>query len=229
MKKFAFILAAAVLAMSRASCGGDDKKDADNTSAAGDSTTPAVNTEADTTAAPVTTEEATTVETEPEKVPVYTPVAVDNFDDPENTVWKQNAQISNFNVADGYLTATSTGGDPSIATKADLNLNCDDIDVIRVRFLNGTANDSIQLFFTTDTNTGYSEEASFKEMTWNTEVDCDLATISERSADEWDEVIFYTEDNDLWTGTLKKIRLDLSNGEGPYVVDYISLDSVSYE
>ncbi|MGM9624753.1 MAG: hypothetical protein ACI3XM_03495 [Eubacteriales bacterium] len=227
MKKFSLILAAVVLSASFAACGGnDDERTANDTLA---------DTGADTSAAAETiaetTEEATTVyvETEPPMVEVFTPIAVDNFDDPDNTSWRQNAQMKDFTVADGYMTATSTGGDPSIVTKSDLNLNCEDIAAVRVRFLNGTANDSIQLFFTTDTTTGFCEEASYKEITWNTEIDCDRATVSERAEDEWDEIVFYTDTNDLWTGTLKKVRIDLSNGEGQYLVDYISFDSISME
>ena len=229
MKKISLILAAVVLSMSFAACGGNDNGNAaessDNAGAGADTSSAVSETIAE------TTEEATTVyvETEPPMVEVFTSIAVDNFDDPDNTSWRQNAQMKDFTVADGYMTATSTGGDPSIVTKTDLNLNCEDIAAVRVRFLNGTANDSIQLFFTTDTTTGFCEEASFKDVTWNTEIDCDRATVSERADDDWDEIVFYTDTNDLWTGTLKKVRIDLSNGEGQYLVDYISFDSVSME
>lgn len=226
MKKFSLFLAAVLLASSMVSCGGDEGTTTDTSAATGSESV------ADTSAAvtePATTEEVTTAAPEPEMVEVFTSVSVDNFDDAEATKWKKNAQISDFAVADGYLACTSTGGDPSIATKTPLDLNCEDIHAIRVRYLNGSVSDAIQLFFTTDTNTSYSEPASFKETTWNTEVNCDLATIGERTEDEWDTVVFYTEGNEFWTGTLKNVRIDLSSGEGPYVIDYVSFDTVTYE
>ncbi len=225
MKKFSLLLAAALLAVSLVSCGGDEGTTSDTTGAA--------DTAADTPAAveaePETTEEVTTAEPEPEMVEVFTPVAIDNFDSADDTAWKKNAQLKEFDIADGYLYATSVGGDPSIATKADLNLNCADIHAIRVRYLNGTASDAIQVFFTTDTTTSFCEEASFRDTTWNTEVNCDRAVVDERTEDEWDTIVFYTEDNALWTGTLADVRIDLSNGEGAYLVDFISFDAVSYE
>ncbi|MBQ8578018.1 MAG: hypothetical protein IJ449_08690 [Clostridia bacterium] len=220
MKKFSLLLAVAVLSMSLASCGGDEGTTTDTSAATGDTTA----AEEVTTAAPETTEEVTTAEPEPEYEEVFTPSYIDNFDDPDNTNWKANAQMTDFAVADGYLTTTSTGGDPSIANKNDFDLNCDEIDVIVVKFLNGTPSDATQIFFTTDTTTGFCEEASYKDVLWNTDIDCsDPAAAAE---DDWDTMYYYVGDNDLWTGTLKDVRIDLSNGEGQFVVDYIAFGTV---
>ena len=184
------------------------------------------------TEAVVETETETETETEPKEteppkpkmVEVFTPIYTDNFDDAAATKWKSNAQLADFAVADGYLTATSTGGDPSIAATA-FDLNCEDIDAIRIRYINNTANDQLQVFFTTDaSNTAYSEPGSYKEYCWFTESGVTVADAA--ASEEWNELVVYTEFNDLWTGVLKNMRLDLSNAEGSYIVDSIEFCSV---
>ncbi len=220
-RNLALILAAMMLSASMVSCGDDAKTPSETTP---ETTAPVTQqqTETEPVSQPaVETEPITEAVTEPPVVTVYTPVVRDDFDNADETLWKTNAQMIDFVVADGFLTCTSTGGDPSIATKAKLGIACEDVDCIRIRYINMTSNDRIQLFFTTDTNGSYSEEASFSDY-------CDYYE-SEEGSEEWNEVIFYTEDNELWTGTLANLRLDISDGEGNYKVDFISLDKISTE
>ena len=217
MKKlFSLLLAGLMLTVCLTACGGEE---AETTA----ETTP-VETEAETETETETETEKETEPPQPKMVEVFTPIYTDNFDDAAASLWKSNAQLTDFAIADGYLTATSTGGDPSIAAKG-LNLNCEDIDAIRVRFINNSVSDSFQIFFATDSsNPSYSEPGSFKDVSWYTE--SGVAVADAAASDEWNEMVIYTEYNDLWTGTLKDMRIDLSNGEGGYIVDSIEFCSV---
>jgi len=218
MKKIlSILLAALMLSMSLTACGGEAE------------TTP------ETEAAPVETEAETEAETEPETeketkppkpkmVEVFTPVYSDNFDDAAATKWKSNNQLQDFKVENGYLTATSTGGDPSIAANG-FELNCADIQAIRIRFINNTPDSNFQIFFTTDTTTGYCEEASIRDSAWYADSGVEVANAAD--SDEWNEMVIYTDTCFLWEGTLKNMRIDLSNGEGGYIVDSIDFCTVT--
>jgi len=217
MKKILSILLAAVmLSASLTACGGSEPE-----------------TEADTT--PVETVPETEAETEPETeketeppkpkmVEVFTPVYQDNFDDSAATKWKSNNQLKDFKVENGYLTATSTGGDPSIAANG-FELNCADIQAIRIRFINNTPDSNFQIFFTTDTTTGYCEEASIRDSAWYADSGVEVANAAD--SEEWNEMVIYTDMCMLWEGTLKNMRIDLSNGEGGYIVDSIDFCTVT--
>ncbi len=219
MKKIlAALLAATMVAVSLTACGGEEVPETTADTAPVEETVPETETETETETEPP--------ETEPPMVEVFTSVYADNFDDPDNSKWKSNNQMTGFEIKDGYITTTSTGGDPSI--KADgFNLNCADINAIRVRFINNTPDYNFQIFFTTDTTTSYCEPASFKESLWYADSGVEVSAAGE--SDEWNEVVVYTEFCDLWTGTLKNMRIDLSNGEGLYIVDSISFDTVTLE
>ena len=217
MKKLFCILLAAML-LSMASCSKE------------------VETEAPVDTDPVDTIAETEPETEPEteketkkprpkKVAVFTPVYTDNFDDPDNSKWKANNQLSDFKIADGYLTATSTGGDPSI--KADgFEMDCATIQAVRLKFINNTPDSNFQIFFTTDTTTGYSEAASVKDISVPSSAVVEVSAAAD--SDEWNEMVVYVDTCDLWEGTLKNMRIDLSNGEGSYIVDSIEFCSVEW-
>ena len=206
-----------MLSMALTACGGEAE------------TTP------ETEAAPVETEAETEAETEPETeketkppkpkmVEVFTPVYSDNFDDAAATKWKSNNQLKDFKVENGYLTATSTGGDPSIAANG-FELNCADIQAIRIRFINNTPDSNFQIFFTTDTTTGYCEEASIRDSAWYADSGVEVANAAD--SEEWNEMVIYTDTCFLWEGTLKNMRMDLSNGEGGYIVDSIDFCTVT--
>ena len=144
-------------------------------------------------------------------VEVFTPVYTENFDG--ETKWVKGGHMDAIAVADGVLTATSTGGDPNINYPEAFGLNCDDIDAIRIKFTNNTENTAFQIFFTNEANPGYSEAGSFRAE----------SVIGEN------ELVIYTAGNELWTGTLSNMRIDLSNGAGSYIVDSISFDTVTME
>ena len=129
MKKIlSLLLAGLLLTACLTACGGEEAETVPETVA---------ETEAETETETETETEKETEPPKPKMVEVFTPIYTDNFDDAGTTKWKSNAQLADFAVADGYLTATSTGGDPSIAANA-FDLNCEDIDAIRIRYINNT-------------------------------------------------------------------------------------------
>ena len=144
-------------------------------------------------------------------VEVFTPVYAETFDG--ETKWVAGGHMESAAAADGVLNAVSVGGDPNINYPEAFGLNCDDIDAIRIKFTNNTDNTAFQIFFTNEANPGYSEAGSFKA----------TSVIGEN------ELVIYTAGNDLWTGTLSNMRIDLSNGAGSFVVDSISFDTVTME
>ncbi len=218
MKKLLALLLAGMTLVALTACGGD-VVETDVESAAGATV---VETEAETE----TETETEPPETEPPMVEVFTSVYVDNFDDAGSSKWKSNVQMTGFEIKDGYIITTSTGGDPSIAANG-FELNCADINAIRVRFINNTPDSNFQIFFTTDTTTSYCEPASFKDTTWYSDSGVEVSAAAD--SEEWNEMVIYTESCDLWTGTLKNMRIDLSNGEGLFIVDSISFDTVTLE
>ncbi|MBR5871460.1 MAG: hypothetical protein IKZ09_10535 [Clostridia bacterium] len=221
-KQLSLLLAALMLTGALASCGGDEATTADTDAV--DASAPETEIALETEAA--TTEEVTTVpvETEPPMVEVFTPVYEENFDSADAN-WKQNAQLTGFKIENGYMSATSTGGDPSFCNKTDFNFDCSTITAIKIRYLNCTASDAFQIFFTTDSIAGYNEGDSFRDTTWCTESPEDAAADS----DEWNELTIYTEEAAGWSGTLKDMRIDITNGEGKFIVDYIAFGTVSME
>ncbi|MBE6659098.1 MAG: hypothetical protein E7604_11750 [Ruminococcaceae bacterium] len=216
-KQLSLLLAALMLTATLASCGGDEGTTTDTNA---DTTAAGTETAAETEA--VTTEEVTTepVETEPPMVEVFTPVYEENFDSADAN-WKQNAQLKDFKIEGGFMSAVSTGGDPSFCNKTDFDLDCSTINAIKIKYLNCTASDAFQIFFTTDSIAGYNETDSYRDMAWYTE--------SAEDSDEWNEMVIYTEDAAGWTGTLKDMRIDITNGEGKFIVDYIAFGTITME
>ena len=139
-----------------------------------------------------------------------------DFDDPDDIGWRATNQIQNFRVEDGVLKLTSIGGDPFFTASEPLNIAAEEIDIIRVRVKNMTDNDRCQLFFDTDTENGLSESKSYRE--YYTYIE------SEPESDEWNEVLFYTYECDLWEGIIKTVRFDPSENEGDVYIDYISFE-----
>ena len=215
-KQLSLILAALLLTGTLASCGGDEGTTTDTTGADTTAAETPVETE------PVTTEEVTTepVETEPPMVEVFTPVYEENFDSAEAN-WKSNAQLKEFKIEGGFMSAVSTGGDPSFCNKTDFDLDCSTINAIKIKYLNCTPSDAFQIFFTTDSIAAYNETDSFRDMAWFTD--------SAEDSDKWNEMVIYTEDAAGWAGTLKDMRIDITNGEGKFIVDSIAFGTITME
>ena len=153
---------------------------------------------------------AYSVEVEFEDKIVTEKTAVYTEDFSGETKWVSGGTAEAVVAGEGTISVKSTGGDPNINMPEALNIACEDIDEIVVKYTNNTENTSFQIFFTNEANPGYSEAGSFKGT-------C--------AAGE-NEMVIKTEGNELWTGTLSNMRIDLSNGEGEFIVDEITFNTV---
>lgn len=126
--------------------------------------------------------------------------------------WTSGGTAEAIVVGDKTMSVVSTGGDPNITGKG-FNMDTVLVDQIIVRFKNNTENTKFQIFFTTDTTPNFCEEASFvAEVVANGDNDVVI------------EVAEYA--NELWTGKLVDMRIDLSNGVGSFDVE--SVEFVNY-
>jgi hypothetical protein len=192
-------------------------------------------TKADTTAAkteteketeketdPVTTEEVTTEEvtteevtTEPQPEVRYDVIRWD-FNDASNLGWEATNKTELLAEEDGSLHLKVTGGDPHISTKRiPGKVECDDVEYIVIRIKNKTDAYTGQLFISTTDSPGPAEQYSYK-------YDYEYAD----EDDEWEIIEIDTLDINGWSGKLRSLRFDYSDGsEGDCYVDYIALQT----
>jgi len=168
---------------------------------------------------PAATEPVVTTEPEPtteKPVIKYEIVKRFVFDNPNDIGWRATNHIKDFRVEDGVLKLTSIGGDPFFTAAQPLGIEASEIDIIRIRAKNMSYSDRCQFFFDTDLENGLSESKSYRGFYMYAE--------SDPASDEWNEVIFYTDECDLWEGTIKTVRFDPSESEGDVFIEYISFE-----
>ncbi len=198
------------------------------TTAADSKTEPAVTTAAETETEAVTTEEVTTEEvtTEPETTEEETEepqkelydVFRWDFNDASDLGWaSSNATIVEAGE-DGTMHLTVKAGDPNISTKKiPGKIECDDVEYFVMRVKNKTDSYSGQLFISTSDSPGPAEAYSYK-------FDYEFAD----EDDEWEIIEIDTLDIPGWTGQLRSLRLDYSDGgEGECFIDYIALQTTN--
>ena len=215
MKKFIILMILlATVSLVMFSCGDGTTEEPQNTEIA---TQPPADESED--VPPVTDPPAPATEPEPTtERPVinYEIVKRFTFDNPDDIGWRATNQISDFLVEGGVLKVTSIGGDPFFTAEQPLDIAADEIDVIRIRAKNMTDNEGCQFFFDTDIESGLSESKSYRE--YYMYIDSDPAS------DEWNDILIYTADCDLWEGTIKTIRFDPAITEGDVYIEYISFE-----
>lgn len=200
LRAIIFILIAVLSISAFASCATDDTKTTTE-AASGTATTEAPATTTEQPTVPPTTAEPTT-----EKPVVTTTVKELTFAENVDT-FTAASQIANLRSENGVMAFETTGGDPFIKTKAGaLDVNCEDIDIIRIKIKNLGAGFEAQLFYTTDTAAAESEAMSTKFMYDYSE--------SAADSDEWTTVDIYTSELTDFTGVLKGFRLDPCSAEG---------------
>ena len=177
-------------------------------------------TEAETepeTAAPVTTEEVVTdAETEAEKE-LYD-VYRWTFDDASDLGWVSSNVTDVAAGEDGTMILTVKGGDPNITTKKiPGKIDCEDVEYIYMRVKNQTEAYTAQLFINTSDSPGPAEQYSYK-------FDYEYAD----EDDEWEIIEIDTLDIPGWSGKLRDLRLDYTDGaSGVYYIDYIALQTTN--
>ena len=108
------------------------------------------------------------------------------------------------------------GSDPNITTKRiNVNIDCDIVEYIVMRIKNKTDAYTGQLFISTTDSPGPDEAYSYKYEYEYADDD-----------DEWEIIEIDTLDINGWSGTLRSLRLDYSDGsEGDCYIDYIALQT----
>lgn len=172
-------------------------------------------TEEQTTEAAVTTEEVTETETEEAQKTLYDVYRWD-FDDASNIGWISSSKTDIIAEEDGTMHLTVKGGDPNITTKKiSVTIDCDNVEYIVMRIKNKTDAYTGQLFISTTDSPGPNEAYSYK-------YDYEYAD----EDDEWEIIEIDTLDIDGWSGTLRSLRLDYTDGsEGDCYIDYIALQT----
>lgn len=194
------------------SCGGEETGGGTDTPETSDNAADEpVATEEDTT----TTEPPTEPPTTTEKPPLKTEEILKWTFSAEDTVFVAGNQIENFRVEDGILKLTSVGGDPFMYTiNKNLDITAADVNLIKIRVKNLTEGYNNQLFFITNDDTGWDEPKSIRGDYWYSE------------GEDWEELVYYTEDCDLWEGIIKEIRFDPTTVEGDIEIEYFIFEKI---
>ena len=208
MKRFFAAILAALLIVQLASCG---------PSPAATTTEEATTTAAETTAEP-TTEEVTTTEeetTEPQPEVRYDVLRWD-FNDASDLGWVASNMTDVLAQEDGTMKLVVKGGDPNIMTKRiPGQVECEDVEYIVIRIKNKSDAYTGQLFISTTDSPGPAEQYSYK-------YDYEYAD----EDDEWEIIEIDTLDINGWSGKLRQLRLDYTDGsEGESYIDYIALQT----
>lgn len=210
-KILALLLILSMLVFVLPACGNDAKGSTETTVATDETTIATEETTAvpETTAAPETTEAVT----EAPKVYEYTDVKVIDFStmaDGDPVPFSVNA-IDNIRIEGGLLKGTSNGGDPNFTyTGGDLSFPAESVQIIEIKYMNFSASYDMQLFFTTDTITGFAENASFKEMlNWSAD---------DGDKNDWNVIQIDTSLCADWVGTITNFRVDPFNAEGDFEI-----------
>lgn len=139
--------------------------------------------------------------------------------DSENIMWEGSDHVIRMKTDEGYLKFRSSGNDPYIVYGGDLNIACDEIPVIRVKYSNGTPGTQLQIFWTTDTENGFSESRSVSMAMPSASYDV--------TSGKWQEIVFDMRNCSNFTGTLKKLRIDTGSGRGDFAIESISLEKIT--
>jgi len=123
-----------------------------------------------------------------------------------STAWSYGNMAAPY-VSGSAITATATNDDPLISIKNDINVDISDVTYIKVR-ASGISGNSIQVFFTTDTDGTIDEEKSISTSitgTGMTDYYFPISTIS------------------TWTGILKRLRIDPLSSINSFSIESVSL------
>jgi len=193
------------------SCSGDSSDDKASTQEAGGETVEEATTTTEATEPLPTTEPPTTTE----KPPIITEEILKWTFSEDDKVFKTGSQTKDFRVEDGILKMTSTGGDPFLfTTNANLGINAADVDYIKFKVKNLSEDFKNQLFFVTTDDINWDEPKSIRSEYWFSE------------GEDWEILIYYTEDCDLWEGTIKQIRFDYLTVEGDFEIEYVVFEKI---
>jgi hypothetical protein len=212
-KIIALLLTAVMLVAALPACKGTTTDGTTVTTKSTAATTAAATTK--TTTAATTKAETTAKETEAPKTYEYKDVfAIDFSKMPDGAAPFTVNGIDNLRIEGGLLKGTSNGGDPNFTYNGgDVNFAADTVQAIEIKYLNKSEDYAFQLFFTTDTITGFAENASFKQTLTYSAADGDK--------NEANVVQIDTSECTDWAGTITNFRMDPFSATGDFEVSYI--------
>lgn len=188
----------------------------DGTTVTTSKTTTAAVTTAKTTTAAVTTKAVTTAKvTEAPKKYEYKDVFALDFSKMKDGPAPFTASgIDNLRIEGGLLKGTSNGGDPNFSYNGgDVKFAADQVQTIEIKIMNKSADYNLQIFFTTDTVTGFAETATYKEiLNWSAD---------DGAKNDWNVIQIDTSLCDTWIGTITNFRVDPFSAAGDFEVSYI--------
>ena len=141
-----------------------------------------------------------------------------DFNDASDLGWVASNMTELTAEEDGSVHFKVKGGDPHVSTKKiTANIDCGKVEYIEIRLKNNTNSDAGQIFISTTDSPGPNENYSIKYVYEYMEGD-----------DEWEILEIDTLDINGWTGTLRSLRFDYTEGgEGDFYVDYIALQTTN--
>lgn len=134
------------------------------------------------------------------------------FDTAGNTNGWSSANQVTQSVSGGINAMTSSGDDPYVYSPDNLNFSATSYPYVRIRMQNTAATGEGRVYFTTTTDTSWSEA---KRVTF----------YSVPSASGYTEYVLNMGANARWTGTIKQLRFDPISTTGTVNVDYIRVAS----
>ena len=115
-------------------------------------------------------------------------------------------------VADGFVKGVATSSDP-VLNASEVNIDAKKYNKIVIgmkhRLPEELEDSRLQIYFTTDKDTAANEAKSYK------------TKVLGNKNDEVVEYVFDCTQNELWTGTIKSLRIDPLSGKGEFDIDYI--------
>ncbi len=116
-------------------------------------------------------------------------------------------------LSGGVDTITSSGIDPYLYSSDNLNISASAYKSVKIRMKNNTASTQSQVFFTTTTDTAWSEAKSI------------MKAVSANDSG-YTEYIFDFSANSAWAGTIKQLRWDPVAASGTVDADYIRVSNM---
>jgi hypothetical protein len=123
--------------------------------------------------------------------------------------WSLTNQLTG-SASGGVLNLNSSGGDPYMLSPDNLNVSASSFNAVTARLKNGTSSTIGRVFFTTTASPNFDATKSVA-----------FTLIANDGA--YTTYAAEMSSNPSWTGTIKQLRLDPSEGSGAIHIDYVQL------
>ncbi len=134
--------------------------------------------------------------------------------------WIASANVGGFTwQTGGYIGGNVTGPDPFLVSPDNLGIDAANHTIIKVKLKNGTSNTTGQIYFTTTSDTNWSEA---KSVTFP--IHANDSNYTEYSIDMTEAI------NGLWSGTINRIRIDPNKdvSSGSFSMDSVAVVKTAF-